>query len=765
MKRALCLFLAAQAAGAFVLKNEHVVVGFNVDAKSSAFGSITELQATSGSVGNLIATGGEPSLWSVTIADKDAKSAKVLSYGAAATKSYTPVGTDTVVLQWSNVTTALGRSLGVSVAVTLDGPLAYATPTITGDGGVTLMSWEVLLPNVQLTSTSAVLNPYGSGKLDARGLSVGGFTGNYPSCSASYQFVAAYRTDAGRQASGVYVASHDDRADSKNLHFSKQGSVGTFGIEVPAPGATLPLTTHKGRCAVAIGVFRGDWFDAAQLYRGWVVGGGVAGKGAPWGRAPLRTRTDVPAWLKTTTTWVNTHWQPLDIFNTTGGDPYVAATNTLAAQKRFGLGKGGLALHWYEWDLLGYAAGSNYTKCDPKDPHCGFDTHYPEYFPVRDGLAEAVTKMHDAGIRIAPYINGRIFDRGTDLWTKDDAIVQASKALKKAKLDAGPADLEVYTEQYGSHAIFSPMCPATQYWQKIISDTSAQLVNDYGMDGVYLDEIGCAAPAQCYDARHKHELGGGSHWVAGYRALFKDCHAKAKDKTKVYLTESTAEPYMDLLHVYLTLSSYSNAGFTDPSRDCNIFNAVYGGYYVGMGMEFFSSDFLPNPNVFSGKIAKQFLFGGQLGWFSLIGRNNEHPEVGLLAPMMNPQHDPEIAYLRTLSDARLLAIDYLWDGRTSRDLELAVNATSTHSVGSAGFLDKDGATVLFLVTNTERAASYSYTLTAHPDLFVWPSKGGYVLKDFRTGAVVQTVAAGQTLVHSAVLAPHELAMLQLVPSS
>jgi hypothetical protein len=105
-----------------------------------------------------------------------------------------------------------------------------------------------------------------------------------------------------------------------------------------------------------------------------------------------------------------------------------------------------LALHWYEWDTLGYAPGSNYTKCDrtppavahmspppvptppvptppvpcppeltravsAESPHdhalhdhavpgpqrCGFDTHYPNYFPARVGCKEAVHAMQAAG--------------------------------------------------------------------------------------------------------------------------------------------------------------------------------------------------------------------------------------------------------------------------------------------------------------------------------------------------------------------------------
>jgi hypothetical protein len=39
--------------------------------------------------------------------------------------------------------------------------------------------------------------------------------------------------------------------------------------------------------------------------------------------------------------------------------------------------KDSLALHWYEWDTLGYKEGSNNTEC-ATEVTCGFDTHYPE---------------------------------------------------------------------------------------------------------------------------------------------------------------------------------------------------------------------------------------------------------------------------------------------------------------------------------------------------------------------------------------------------
>jgi hypothetical protein len=61
--------------------------------------------------------------------------------------------------------------------------------------------------------------------------------------------------------------------------------------------------------------------------------------------------------------------------------------------------------------LLGYQFGSNYTKCT-SEITCGFDTHYPDYFPVRENFEKSLRELRVLGVRVAPYINGRIFDQG-----------------------------------------------------------------------------------------------------------------------------------------------------------------------------------------------------------------------------------------------------------------------------------------------------------------------------------------------------------------
>ena len=121
-------------------------------------------------------------------------------------------------------------------------------------------------------------------------------------------------------------------------------------------------------------------------------------------------------------------------------DPYDVLQNTINIQNRLGLDKDALALHWYEWDTLGnqqnlfpdnnYCEANSSANFQNNDGRvCGFDTHYPEYFPVRVGFEEALQRMQQKGIRAIPYINGRILDTSTKTWTKDNSIAQKSTVL------------------------------------------------------------------------------------------------------------------------------------------------------------------------------------------------------------------------------------------------------------------------------------------------------------------------------------------------
>ena len=141
-----------------------------------------------------------------------------------------------------------------------------------------------------------------------------------------------------------------------------------------------------------------------------------------------------------------------------------------------------------------------------------------------------------------------------------------------------------------------------------------------------------------------------------------------------------------------------------------VFQSVYGGYYLAAGAEFFANDFAPNPDVFASKVAKQLLYGAQMGWFSLGGRDNQSPYMGIYSQLVDTAHDAEIDYLQRLSFAKIRAREWLTHGRMMRDLSLVVNGTkvappsplSFDAVSSAVWRSPSSDSLLVVITTVER---------------------------------------------------------------
>eukprot|EP01043_Picozoa_sp_COSAG02_P035834 COSAG02_NODE_2591_length_8466_cov_26.224095_5_plen_134_part_00 len=102
-------------------------------------------------------------------------------------------------------------------------------------------------------------------------------------------------------------------------------------------------------------------------------------------------------------------------------------------------------------------------------------------------------------------------------------------------------------------------------------------------------------PRPCWDKTHGHELGGGDHWVTGYAEMLRQARAAAGG-TKILLTESNSEPFMGGINLFLTLVGFSTGdlpGGLGSTIMVPAFQAVYGGYVLPIGAEFFRDDFLP----------------------------------------------------------------------------------------------------------------------------------------------------------------------------
>jgi hypothetical protein len=302
------------------------------------------------------------------------------------------------------------------------------------------------------------------------------------------------------------------------------------------------------------------------------------------------------------------------------------------------------------------------------------------------------------------------------------------------------------------------------------------------LDGVYVDQVASAAAKPCFDPSHNHSIGGGSSWSDGYSNMLQSARKQAGNNA-VILTESNAEPFMADINVYLSLEAFGDADFEGAHRIVPAFAAIYGGYYTAMGAVFYQNDFV-NPDVFAAKIAKQFMFGAMLGWFSLGGRNNTKFPVALFDILMSPDYSSEVLYLKLLSDARTFLVPHLMLGRTTRDLPVVVNgsgnignlltsASFLPNVGSKSsqlvgtllhqaWLSRDGR-LLIAMTNAQRAGSTHVSLNILLSSYgIQGSACVFEMSPFDGSRHI--VQRGiQTLVYSNVLSARSLLLLLVCP--
>ena len=385
------------------------------------------------------------------------------------------------------------------------------------------------------------------------------YEGTYPSARCALQTMAFHLGDA-----GLYIAAHDSESCIKRFTLTKDQD---FMLHLPAKDAGQPGSAEAPEFPVVIAAYKGNWWQAARLYREWATNQRWTAKG------PIRERKDYPRRLTEMGLWMRTNVKPSEI-------------TKLMNQATLLYPDIPIGVHWYNWHQI------------------PFDHSYPEYFPAKEGMQEAVHSMTEKGQMVMPYINGRLWDR--DIPSFEAVYTAACKNAEGTNI----------VEVYNSKRNMVPMCPATTLWQKKMCKICSTLINKYGVNAIYLDQIGAARPCPCFDPTHSHPLGGGSYWADGYRTMLEPIKAEATRKGVALTTENTAEPYIDTIDAYLSWSPHYQS-------DVPLLPAIYSDYTT-----YFSSAQSPEDSIdaFCAAQARDFLWGCQLGWNGSWILKKEHRE-------------------------------------------------------------------------------------------------------------------------------------------
>ncbi len=178
------------------------------------------------------------------------------------------------------------------------------------------------------------------------------------------------------------------------------------------------------------------------------------------------------------------------------------------------------------------------------------------------------------------------------MWSEDDAQLWASLSSR-----TGGFYPDVNTEVC--------MCPGTAFRQNTLVSVINTLVQTYGVDAVYLDQLHCA-PYLCYATNHGHAAVGGNYFANGYRTIISD----AKANSDVVLTgEEASDIYADLISGQLAWADVQPGSlpmFQSAIKDCT----------VEFGLNMMAAD-ISSMASFAAKVGFQLVRGRQIGEFDM----------------------------------------------------------------------------------------------------------------------------------------------------
>lgn len=364
---------------------------------------------------------------------------------------------------------------------------------------------EIIFPDIQLDPKgpeSGFTMPVGPGwwqpfePLD-EGESI---TWNYPVFGAM-QWVSY--CDEG---SGVYFGVHDKTPLTKLFTVGKRNGCPWLRVRFTdlrlMPGERLMLPP------LVVREHLGDWHTGAAFYREWAESWMSKPTGAEW-------YDPAPAWC-----WSGFRGQHAR----KPGRLYSDAPAQAKARADYGVvltNAGG----WMEH---------------------GHDTHYPDYFAGESmggeqGMRDMIRAIHDMGLRISLYTNGRIADPDGSIgsmpgWLNwavhgpDPGSVVPMQALHANFTPAVTPDIAwnepgtAVTETYDK-VTFAAMCPGSPQWRELFI-SRMETVARYGADGTFVDQICGAWAYPCYSDQHDHDRP--SEAWSGYLTLLRELRSRLR---------------------------------------------------------------------------------------------------------------------------------------------------------------------------------------------------------------------------------------------
>ena len=331
----------------------------------------------------------------------------------------------------------------------------------------------------------------------------------------SMQMMLYYNNEA-----GLYIATYDAQGDAKEF---------TIGVDESVGGSPVMSIAHRPQrgCGIEydtiVGVFKGDWYDGADIYKKWA-------RRQPWCETLMKNRRQ-PEWLR----------KGFAVFQMGNyGLPKIEKWNTMD-------------------EIAEYV---NKVSKDAGVPIAGLVFNYENkggwtgpigIFPPREGekaFSDAMKKMSDMGNLGFVYIP-------FGMWY---AHIPYSEPFNSEKELHDEASHYAVRDKYGNVRINYRedfgwknvnLCPAG----KGMYDLSMGMVNnliDLGCKVIQLDNWPVTGAQECFGEKHGHPPGFGRWWAQEYLRITKNLldEVYLRDPEVAITVENVSEQFLQCFHLH-----------------------------------------------------------------------------------------------------------------------------------------------------------------------------------------------------------------------
>jgi hypothetical protein len=523
--------------------------------------------------------------------------------------------------------------LDVEVTITLkvDDPLTYWHIAVENRGanyGVERVKFPMLnLAPIGDASENVLIYPQSRGRKVEAPFKSHAIRGYY-TCEFEMQFEALYNKQS---QSGIYLATQQSVPCLSHLemigtptgiawspaHFPPNVA---FAPEYPGYEDDDMYFNLSYDCVV--GPYRGDWYDACQIYRKWAMQQSWCIKG------PLTQRCDIPEWYKKA---------PFYYYVSLND----SATGTHSLDENLGIAADHLR-EWLEWADMKLPANF-YSWENPvhglstrdrpthvarswlrnkkgrwagMTGHNFYDGNYPGIEALREFSAECASLREQGGM-VCPYIALEIFNQGP-----------SENAPFAAEAKPGAIrDLYGAIRTWGGELAWQ-MCSWDPWWRNRLKETCELMLDNESVGGFYMDVMrGSSLP--CYWTPHDHTAAGASSMTEGRHELVKVLRdaIRAKDPEAIITGENPSENMIDVIDGMLVYTLWPD--------HVPLLATVYQDYILRYGLELsvYSGD-----DSFYIDCASLFVEGTQ------VGRIRLKPRSAMIS-LQDPEHQPMIDFL------------------------------------------------------------------------------------------------------------------------